>query len=56
MSVAMVWYSVQLCYNVGSVLFQRVGTESVTFLSTQENNGTLYSIPGLLVTWFMYQR
>lgn len=25
----------------------RVGTESVTFLSNQENNGTLYSIPGL---------
>ncbi|KAK2181757.1 hypothetical protein NP493_383g04063 [Ridgeia piscesae] len=25
----------------------RVGTESVTFLSNQENSGTLYSIPGL---------
>lgn len=27
--------------------FVRVGTESVTFLSNQQNNGTLYSIPGL---------
>ena len=32
--------------------FQRVGTESVTFLSNQENNGMLYSIPGLwMIMW-----
>jgi len=33
------------------VIVQRVGTESVTFLSNQENNGTLYSIPGITMPY-----
>lgn len=57
------WHAFILCcqgywmlmYCVVFTTVQRVGTESVTFLSNQENNGTLYSIPGTDVCFCVYR-
>ena len=41
-----IYIYININFNI-NYFFKKVGTESVTFLSQQDTNGTLYSIPGL---------